>query len=105
MYYVKDKHSMNKIYVVHRLNKDTSGVMMFAKHKHVQQTLQNNWLDMVTERSYMALVEGQVKKEHGTITSWLREDKTQVVYWSHTTNDWLIVVTTFALAHGKLIYY
>jgi len=101
MHYVKDKHRMNKIYVVHRLDKETSGVMMFAKHKHVQQTLQNNWSDMVIERSYMALVEGRVKKEHGTITSWLRETKTHVVYSSHTPNDGLHAVTHFAREQGN----
>lgn len=104
MHYVKDKQRMNKIYVVHRLDKDTSGVMMFAKHKDVQQTLQNNWRNMVTERSYMALVEGRVKKDNGTMTSWLRETKTHVVYSSHTPNDGLHAVTHFNREQGNEDY-
>lgn len=95
MHFVRDKDRLNKVYVVHRLDKDTSGVMMFAKHEHVKRTLQNNWRDMVTERSYMALVEGQVEKEAGTITSWLRETKTNVVYSSQTPDDGLHAVTHF----------
>src|SRR5690625_1710669 len=64
MHYVKDKHRMNKIYVVHRLDKETSGVMMFAKHKHVQQTLQNNWSDMVIDRKSTRLNSSHVANSY-----------------------------------------
>lgn len=104
MHYVKDKHRLNKVYVVHRLDKDTSGVMMFAKHEHIKRTLQNNWRDMVTERSYMALVEGQVQKESGKITSWLRETKTNVVYSSQTPDDGLHAVTHYKRQQGNESY-
>ncbi|TDL94287.1 RluA family pseudouridine synthase [Macrococcus brunensis] len=73
--YVKRAHPRNRIFVVHRLDRETSGVMVYAKTPEAQQILQNNWKQLVTERTYMALVEGRVS-ENGTITSFLSEDKT-----------------------------
>lgn len=104
MMYVKNERHTNKVYVVHRLDKDTSGVMMFAKHEHVKRALQTNWRDMVKKRSYMALVEGHVDKESGTITSWLRESKTHVVYSSHTPHDGLHAVTHYKKVQANMNY-
>src|SRR5699024_12428288 len=56
MKYVRDKNKQNRVYVVHRLDRDTSGVMMFAKNKSIQEKLQNAWDEMVTARTYVALV-------------------------------------------------
>src|SRR5690625_765638 len=95
MNYVRLSGPLNKIYVVHRLDKDTSGVMMFAKSEQVRQALQRSWQQSVKERTYMALVEGAVKKEAATIKSWLRETKTRVVYSSHTKDDGLRAVTHY----------
>src|SRR5699024_4635402 len=66
--YVKSGNPKARIFIVHRLDRDTSGVMLFAKSKQIQQRLQNSWKDSV-------LVEGSVEK-NGTVTSWLTEDKT-----------------------------
>lgn len=95
MMYVRTENPLNKVYVVHRLDKDTSGVMMFAKNERTRNALQNNWDKMVRERAYVALVEGEVQKEKGTITSWLRETKTRVVYSSFTKDDGLHAVTHY----------
>lgn len=92
--YVRDIHPQNRIFVVHRLDRDTSGVMMFAKSKNVQQALQNSWHESVRERTYMALVEGSVKKG-GTITSWLKENKAFMVYSSRRPNDGQKAVTHY----------
>ncbi|WP_243721503.1 RluA family pseudouridine synthase [Macrococcus bovicus] len=73
--YVKQAHPRNRIFVVHRLDRETSGVMVYAKNPKAQQILQNNWKRLVTERTYLALVEGRVT-ENGTITSFLSEDNT-----------------------------
>ena len=61
MEHVRAKDPGSRIFVVHRLDRDTSGVMMFAKSERVQQLLQNSWQDTVKERTYVALVEGMVK--------------------------------------------
>lgn len=75
-HYVRQSNPQNRVFIVHRLDRDTSGVMLFAKNEKTKQYLQENWKNVVIERMYTALVEGEVKKEKGTITSWLTESKT-----------------------------
>ncbi|MFV0390652.1 MAG: RluA family pseudouridine synthase [Paludibacteraceae bacterium] len=71
--YVKRSSPTNKIYTVHRLDRETSGVLVFAKNRDVQHIFRNNWQDIVTKRIYTALVEGKVDKENDRIVSWLTE--------------------------------
>lgn len=92
--YVKTANPNNRIFIVHRLDRDTSGIMIFAKSKEVQQTLQNDWHELVPERAYVALVEGTVKKD-GTITSWLKENSAFIVYSSPKPNDGQKAVTHY----------
>lgn len=80
--HVKTRGSANKIFVVHRLDRETSGLMMFAKSEEVQRILQSNWHEIVTERSYLAIVEGVPEKQKGTVTSYLRESKALIVHSS-----------------------
>ncbi len=94
MDYVKTVDPRNRVFIVHRLDRDTSGVMIFAKNKDVQQTLQNDWHNIVPERAYTALVEGSVRKD-GTITTWLKENKAFVVYSSYRPNDGQKAVTHY----------
>lgn len=101
MAHVRVENTKNRIYVVHRLDRDTSGVMMFAKSEAVQQQLQNSWQDSVQERSYIALVEGLVKKEQGTISSWLKESKTLKMYSSSYPNDGLHAVTHYKVLRSN----
>lgn len=93
--HVRRANPSNRIFVVHRLDRDTSGVMLFAKNEKSQQTLQNAWQEAVLERSYVALVEGAVKKSQGTIKSWLKESKTLLMYSSHTPNDGQEAITHY----------
>jgi Pseudouridylate synthases, 23S RNA-specific len=65
--YVKRDNPENRIFVIHRLDRDTSGVMMFARSEEIQSVLQRAWQDMVVERTYSAIVEGQVESDEGTI--------------------------------------
>ncbi|MGM0880236.1 MAG: RluA family pseudouridine synthase [Bacillota bacterium] len=95
MAHVRTENPKNRIFVVHRLDRDTSGVMMFAKSEAIQQQLQNSWQDTVQERIYVALVEGTVKKEKGTVSSWLKESKTLKMYSSPYPNDGLHAVTHY----------
>ena len=82
MDYVKSKNRCSRIFIVHRLDRDTSGVMLFAKNEGTKQKLQQSWREMVKERSYAALVEGEVKKPEGTISSYLKESSTLKMYSS-----------------------
>jgi 23S rRNA pseudouridine1911/1915/1917 synthase len=95
MEHVRKANPRNRVFVVHRLDRDTSGVMMYAKSEKVQQALQNSWKESVPERTYVALVEGSVNKSEGTIQSWLKESKTLQVYSSPTPNGGQKAITHF----------
>ena len=67
-----------RAYTVHRLDRDTSGLLVFAKSERVQQQLKNNWRDV--DKTYYAVVHGHLKKTKGSIINYLAENKAQVVY-------------------------
>ena len=90
--YVKKQHKSNKIFIVHRLDKDTSGIILFAKSEKIKSILQCEW-DKTT-RYYVALVEGIVTKS-GTIKNWLRETKTLYTYSSNIKNDGKLAITKY----------
>ena len=73
--YVKKSSAANKIYTVHRLDRETSGVLLFSKNRDIQHFLRNNWHEVVTRRVYSAVVEGKVLKEKDQIVSWLTENE------------------------------
>ena len=72
--YVKKTDPRNKIFVLHRLDRDTSGLMMFAKNLQVQKALQSNWNSAITARTYVAVVEGRPEKDSDLIVSNLTEN-------------------------------
>ena len=78
--HVKKENPNNRIFVVHRLDRDTSGVMMFAKSEQVQEIMQKDWQNAVIRRSYIAVVEGVVEKDEDTIRSFLKENKMLIMY-------------------------
>ncbi len=84
--HVKGQDEKNKIFIVHRLDKGTSGVMVFAKNPKAQHVLQTEWKKRVQERTYVAVVEGRVKDDSDTIVSYLKENKAYVTY-SVSEND------------------
>ena len=94
--HVKKSSPQNRIYVVHRLDRETSGVIMFAKNKDVQLTLQENWHRIVTRRIYVALVEGKMEKEQDTIVTWLSEnEKSLKIHSSNTDNGGQQAITHY----------
>ena len=64
--------------MVHRLDRETSGIMMYAKDEKTQYTLRDNWHDIVYDRRYVAIVNGEVEREQGTVKSWLTDRKLYV---------------------------
>lgn len=80
--YIKAKNPKEKLFIVHRLDKGTSGVMIFAKTENMQQILQTNWQNFVKERKYVAVVEGKVEKNRDTIVSYLKENNAMVTFSS-----------------------
>jgi 23S rRNA pseudouridine1911/1915/1917 synthase len=99
--HVKKSHPRNKVFIVHRLDRETSGLMMFARNPTVQAQLQQSWEESVLERIYVAVVEGQVAKPEGTITSWLKEDKALVMRSSPVPNDGQKATTHFRVLQSN----
>ena len=71
--YVKTKNKNNKIFIIHRLDKETSGILIFAKNEKTKKIYQNNWNQIVVKRKYVAVVEGIMPKEHDMICIGLKE--------------------------------
>ena len=78
--YVQQQNIHNRIFVVHRIDKDTSGVLMVAKNEEIKNKLQDKWNDLVSDRKYIAVCEGIFEKKQGTITQYLKETKTNIMY-------------------------
>ncbi len=78
--YVKKQHHQNKIYIVHRLDRETSGIIMFCKNKKIRDLLQQDWNQIVTDRGYIAVVEGVMDRKKDVLKNYLVENKNQYVY-------------------------
>lgn len=78
--YVRRGHrrSRNRIFIVHRLDRETSGILIFAKTIEAKLHLQQHWDS--TEKKYLAVVHGRMKKETEVISSYLAENKAHLVY-------------------------
>ena len=73
--YVKEQHPDNKIFVVHRLDRETSGLMMFAKSEKIQEQMQRGWHKLVLDRRYVAVIEGALPHAEGIIDAPLTQDR------------------------------
>ncbi|MDE6552462.1 MAG: RluA family pseudouridine synthase [Muribaculaceae bacterium] len=93
--YVKSIHPSNKIFIVHRLDRDTSGLMVFAKTMEAKEALQHNWNNMVLERKYVALLDGELEKESGEIRSHLAETVQHEVYSTEDPSEGKLAVTRY----------
>jgi 23S rRNA pseudouridine1911/1915/1917 synthase len=77
---VKRQDPANKIFVVHRLDRETSGLMLFARNEQAKQRLQEDWTNMVTDRRYVAVTEGIIPTDNGYIDAPLAENSAMQVY-------------------------
>lgn len=82
-------------HVVHRLDRDTSGLMVYAKDMETEQILEHNWHDIVYDRRYVAVVSGEVEDDGGTIANWLKDNKAYITYSSPVDNGGKYAVTHF----------
>ncbi len=85
--YVKKQNARAGIYVVHRLDRETSGLLVFARSEELQHYMRQYWRELVTERTYIALTEGVLSPREGKITTWLTEDKRNAVVYSSPADD------------------
>lgn len=93
-YFAKSRQKC-RAHVVHRLDRDTSGLMIYAKDIDTEQILEHNWHDIVYDRRYVAVVSGEMEESEGTIANWLKDNKAYVTYSSPVDNGGKYAVTHF----------
>ncbi len=93
--YIKKADPEARIFVLHRLDRETSGLMMFAKNEKIQEIMQKKWDELITDRTYQAIVEGEVDPKDGTITSWLTENKNFKMFSSPKDNGGQKAITHY----------
>lgn len=93
--YVRQGNRNGRVYIVHRLDRDTSGLLVFAKDEKTKKKLQDNWNDIVKDRRYVAVLSGEMEKDEGVVTSWLLENKMYVTYSSPLKNNGDKAVTRY----------
>ncbi|MBQ4296042.1 MAG: RluA family pseudouridine synthase [Prevotella sp.] len=93
-YFAKSKQRCHA-HVVHRLDRDTSGLLVYAKDMETEQTLEHNWHDIVYDRRYVAVLSGEMEEDGGTIANWLKDNKAYVTYSSPVDNGGKYAVTHF----------
>lgn len=93
--YLKWVDPRQKIFIVHRLDRDTSGLMMFAKSAEAKDNMQHNWNNMVLNRTYVAVVEGYVEEDEGVIRTYLAENSRYEVYVTDNPQEGQLAVTRY----------
>jgi len=88
----------NRVYIIHRLEREASGILLFAKSQKIQELLQNSWEDYVIDRKYVAIVEGKIKESQNTLKHYLRSNKHNQVFIVNTPEN-----ATEAITHYKLL--
>jgi tRNA pseudouridine32 synthase/23S rRNA pseudouridine746 synthase/23S rRNA pseudouridine1911/1915/1917 synthase len=99
---LKDALSPSRVFPVHRLDKETSGVLVFALNEKARDHLKDQFFKHTIEREYIAIVEGVMKEDKGTFTSYLYDDKNYHVHASPTPNGGKHAITHYeVLARSK----
>lgn len=93
--YFKKTRQRCTAHVVHRLDRDTSGLMIYAKDMETEQILEHNWHDIVFDRRYVAVVSGEMEQDEGTIENWLKDNKAYVTYSSPVDNGGKYAITHY----------
>ena len=93
--YFKKSRQKCTAHVVHRLDRDTSGLMVYAKDMETEQMLEHNWHNIVYDRRYVAVVSGEVEQDEGTIQNWLKDNKAYITYSSPVDNGGKLAINHF----------
>ena len=102
--YIKSRDKNARLFILHRLDRDTSGVLLFAKSEKIKLTLQENWEEDAVLRGYIAVVEGAVTPPEGTVTSWLKQTKTLMMYSSGRDGDGKLAITNYTVLQSNGSY-
>lgn len=101
--YVKKQYPKNKVFIVNRLDRETSGIVVFAKNEEMKKQLQNHWNEYAQIREYRAIVEGKMPKKEETLKNYLYEDKTLRVHISNQ-NRGELAITKYEVIDYKNTY-
>jgi 23S rRNA pseudouridine1911/1915/1917 synthase len=93
--YFKKSRQKCTAHVVHRLDRDTSGLMVYAKDMETEQVLEHNWHQIVYDRRYVAVLSGEMEQDDGTIQNWLKDNKAYVTFSSPVDNGGKLAITHF----------
>lgn len=93
--YFKKSRQKCMAHVVHRLDRETSGLMLYAKDKETELLLERDWHHIVFDRRYVAVVSGEMEQREGTIANWLKDNKAYITYSSPMDNGGKYAVTHF----------
>ena len=99
--YLKWKDPRNKLFIVHRLDRDTSGLMVFAKSEEAKNRLQHNWNNMVISRKYLAVVEGKPEPEEGVVRSYLAKNSRFEVYSTDKPEEGQLAITRYKTLRSR----
>ncbi len=102
--YVKKSNPKAKVFIIHRLDKDTSGIVIFAKSQTIKFKYQNNWDNLVQKRGYVAVVKGNLDKKKDTIKSYLKETKTFLVYSTNDQKNGKLAITDYEVMKENKYY-
>ena len=107
--YFKQTRQKCTAHVVHRLDRDTSGLMVYAKDKRTELLLEEDWHNIVYDRRYVAVVSGEMRETDGVIANWLKDNKAYFTYSSPVDNGGKYAVTHFHVLerspHYSLVEY
>ena len=104
MDYVREENPKNRIFVVHRIDKETSGVMIFTKSSELKDALQDKWNQLVKLREYIAICEGHFENKEGTRISNLLQAKTNLMYSTKNPKEGLKAITHYWVMEEILDY-
>ena len=93
--YLEQSRQRCRAHTVHRLDRETSGLLLFAKDKRIALRFEEDWKERVYDRRYIAIVHGKMKETEGTISSWLKDNKMYYTYSSPYDNGGKYAVTHF----------
>lgn len=95
--YFKKTRQKCTAHVVHRLDRETSGLMIYAKDIDTEQALEHDWHNIVYDRRYVAVLSGEMEENEGTIENWLKDNKAYVTYSSPVDNGGKLAISHFSV--------
>lgn len=99
--HVRKADAANRVFLINRLDRETSGLIVFAKNEKGLKAIQERWLETMKERIYLALVEGEVRKDKDSITSYLKPSKALIVHSSQNETYGDKAITNYEVFRRK----